>query len=75
LKTGIFLREDKAQEAAKKLRDLGLPAIVKAWPIATGDVYLALCGPIAAGGEKAVRDQLKENGFKGVEKVSTEMAQ
>jgi serine/threonine protein kinase len=75
LKTGIFLREDKAQEAAKKIRDLGLPAIVKAWPIATGDVYLALCGPIAAGGEKAVRDQLKENGFKGVEKVSTETAQ
>jgi serine/threonine protein kinase len=75
LRTGIFLREDKAQEAAKKIRDLGLPAIVKAWPVAAGDVWLALCGPIATGGEKAVRDQLKENGFKGVEKVSTETAQ
>jgi serine/threonine protein kinase len=75
LRTGIFLREDKAQEAAKKIRDLGLPAIVKAWPVATGDVYLALCGPIAAGGEKAVRDQLKENGFKSVEKVSAQTVQ
>jgi serine/threonine protein kinase len=75
LKTGIFLREDKAQEAAKKIRDLGLPAIVKAWPIATGDVYLTLCGPIARGGEKAIKDQLKTNGFKDVQKVSAETAQ
>jgi hypothetical protein len=43
--------------------------------VATGDVYLALCGPIAAGGEKAVRDQLKENGFKSVEKVSAQTVQ
>ena len=75
LKTGIFLREDKAQEAAKKIRDLGFPAIVKAWPVATGDVYLTLCGPIAAGGAKAVTEQLKADGFKGVTKVSETAAQ
>jgi serine/threonine protein kinase len=75
LKTGMFVREEKAQEAAQKIRHLGLPAIVKAWPVATGDVYLTLCGPIAAGGEKAVTEQLRSDGFRGIQKVSPETAQ
>ena len=75
LKTGMFVHEDKAQEAAKKIRDLGLHAIVKAFPVATGDVYLTLCGPIAAGGEKAVTEQLRNDGFHGIQKVSPEVAQ
>ena len=75
LKTGMFFREEKAQEAAQKIRHLGLPAIVKALPVAAGDVYLTLCGPIAAGGEKAVTEQLRSDGFKGIEKVSPETVQ
>jgi len=75
LKTGMFVREEKAQEAAQKIRHLGLPAIVKAFPVAAGDVYLTLCGPIAAGGEKAVTEQLRNDGFRGIQKVSPETAQ
>jgi len=75
LKTGMFVHEEKAQEAAQKIRHLGLPAIVKAFPVAAGDVYLTLCGPIAAGGEKAVTEQLRNDGFRGIQKVSPETAQ
>jgi serine/threonine protein kinase len=75
LKTGMFAREEKAQEAAQKIRHLGLPAIVKALPVAAGDVYLTLCGPIAAGGEKAVTEQLRSDGFRGIQKVSPETTQ
>ena len=71
----MFVREEKAQEAAQKIRHLGLPAIVKAFPVAAGDVYLTLCGPIAAGGEKAVTEQLRNDGFRGIQKVSPETAQ
>ena len=75
LKTGEFAREERAQEAAKKIRGLGLPAIVKAWPGPAGDMYLTLCGPIVAGGAKAVTEQLKAEGFKGVQKVSVASVQ
>jgi serine/threonine protein kinase len=75
LKTGIYLRDDKAQEEAKKIRALGLPAMVKSWPAGKSSIYMTLCGPIVAGGAKAVTDQLKAEGFKGVQKVSVATVQ
>jgi protein kinase-like protein len=75
LRVGQFLKEPKAQEAAKKVRDMGLPASVKTWHGAKGDLYVTMVGPIAAGGAKAVTSQLKADGFTTVEKVSAAAAQ
>jgi serine/threonine protein kinase len=69
LKADQFLKESKAQEAAKKIRALGLPVRVQTWHGAKATLYVTLVGPIAAGGAKAVTNQLKAEGFKNVEKV------
>lgn len=75
LKAGMFLREERARETVKKIHELGFPATVKVIPAGKGNVYIALCGPLAAGGAKVVTQQLKADGFKGVQQVSAETAQ
>src|ERR1700728_2998434 len=42
---GRFEREDKAQSAAKKIQDLGLPVTVVPRPSLTGQVYVVVTGP------------------------------
>jgi hypothetical protein len=75
LKTGRFFQEQKAQAEVKKIKALGLPAKVSARHGAERDYYLALCGPIAVGGAKAVTRQLNADGFTTVEKVSAASVQ
>jgi hypothetical protein len=70
LQTGRFFQEQKAQTEVKKIKALGLPAKVSTRHGAGRDYYLALCGPIALGGAKAVTQQLNADGFTTVEKVS-----
>jgi hypothetical protein len=69
LKTGRFFQEQKAQDEVKKIRALGLPAKVSARHGVGRDYYLALCGPIAANGAKAVTQQLNAVGFLTIERV------
>jgi hypothetical protein len=71
LRTGHFSQEQKAQAQANKIRALGLPAVVRTWPAGNTDVYVTYCGPVAAGGAKAVTEELKSEGFKDVTKVSS----
>jgi hypothetical protein len=75
LKTGRFFQEKKAQDEVKKIKALGLPARVSTRHGVGRDYYLALCGPIAAGGAKAVTQQLNADGFATVEKVSAASVQ
>src|ERR1700722_7403508 len=75
LKTGRFFQEQKAQDEVKKIKALGLPARVTTRHGVGRDYYLALCGPIAAGGAKAVTQQLNADGFTTVEKVSAASVQ
>jgi hypothetical protein len=75
LKTGRFFQEQKAQDEIKKIKALGLPAKVSTRHGVGRDYYLALCGPIAAGGAKAVTQQLNADGFTTIEKVSAAFVQ
>ena len=75
LKTGRFFQEQRAQDEVKKIKALGLPAKVSARHGVGRDYYLALCGPIAAGGAKAVTQQLNADGFTTVERVSAASVQ
>jgi serine/threonine protein kinase len=75
LKTGRFFQEQKAQDEVKKIKALGLPGKVSARHGAGHDYYLALCGPIAVGGAKAVTQQLNADGFTTIEKVSAASVQ
>jgi serine/threonine protein kinase len=72
LRTGHFFQEERAQAQAKKIRALGLPAVVRTWQAGKTGVYVTYCGPVAAGGARAVTEELKSEGFKGVTKVSSE---
>ena len=71
LKTGRFFQEQKAQDEVKKIKALGLPAKISTRHGVGRDYYLALCGPIAAGGAKAVTQQLNADGFTTVERMSS----
>ena len=71
LRTGHFLQQERADAQAKKIRALGLPAVVNAWPAGKLNIYVTYCGPLAAGGAKAVTEELKAEGFKDVTKVSS----
>lgn len=75
LKTGRFSQEQRAQDEVKKIKALGLPAKVSTRHGVEHDYYLALCGPIAAGGAKAVTQQLNADGFLTIEKVSAASVQ
>jgi protein kinase-like protein len=75
LKTGRFFQEQKAQDEVKKIKALGLPAKVSTRHGVGRDYYLALCGPIAAGGSKAVTQQLNADGFTTIERVSAASVQ
>jgi Protein kinase domain len=75
LKTGRFFQEQKAQDEVKKIKALGLPGKVSTRHGAGRDYYLALCGPIAVGGAKAVTQQLNADGFATIEKVSAASVQ
>jgi hypothetical protein len=66
---GRFQREDKAQEAAKKLEDLGLPVAVIPKPAITGKAYVVFAGPVGAKRVPSVLGWLKAQGFENVRAV------
>jgi serine/threonine protein kinase len=66
---GRFQREDKAQAAAKKLEDLGLPVAVIPKPALTGKAYVVFAGPVGAKRVPSVMEWLKAQGFENVRAV------
>jgi serine/threonine protein kinase len=66
---GRFQREDKAQAAAKKLEDLGLPVAVIPKPALQGKAYVVFAGPVGAKRVPSVMEWLKAQGFENVRAV------
>ncbi|HYL47307.1 MAG TPA: serine/threonine-protein kinase [Candidatus Limnocylindrales bacterium] len=66
---GRFQREDKAQAAAKKLEDLGLPVAVIPKPALAGKAYVVFAGPVGAKRVPSVMEWLKAQGFENVRAV------
>jgi serine/threonine protein kinase len=63
---GRFEREEKAQSAAKKIQDLGLPVTVVPRPSLTGQVYVVVTGPYGPERVESAMDYLKTQGFSDV---------
>ncbi len=66
---GRFEREDKAQSAAKKIEDLGLPVSVVPRHTATGDFFAVFTGPYGPERVESAMDYLKTQGFSDVRLV------
>jgi cell division septation protein DedD len=63
---GRFQREDRAQETAKKIESLGLPAVIVPRHNPTGDFFVLLSGPFAPQAVSAAMDQLQGQGFANI---------
>jgi serine/threonine protein kinase len=63
---GRFEHEDKAQNTAKKIQDLGLPVTVVPRPSLTGQVYVVVTGPYGPERVESAMDYLKTQGFSDV---------
>jgi hypothetical protein len=64
-----FLREDRAQEAEKKIEDLGMPGGVVLKRIAGQDVYIVYSGPFPNAQVASAMQKLEEKGFSNVRSV------
>jgi len=72
---GRYEREERAQAAAKKIEDLGLPVSVIPRRNPTGQVYVVFTGPFGPDRVTSVIDWLKTQGFLGVRPINNPMAQ
>jgi serine/threonine protein kinase/cell division septation protein DedD len=63
---GRYEREDRAQAAAKKLRDLGLHAMVIPKHGANGDFHVVVTGPYSPSRVSSVTEWLETQGFSNV---------
>jgi hypothetical protein len=63
---GRFEHEEKAQSAAKKIEDLGLPVSVVPRPSLTGQIYIVVTGPYGPERVESAMDYLKTQGFSDV---------
>ena len=63
---GRFEREDKAQNTAKKIQDLGLPVVVVPRHGLTGEFYVVVTGPYGPERIESAMDYLKTQGFSDV---------
>jgi serine/threonine protein kinase len=63
---GRFEREDKAQNTAKKIEDLGLPVTVVPRQGATGQFFVVVTGPYGPERVESAMDYLKTQGFSDV---------
>ena len=70
---GRFEREDKAQTAAKKIQDLGLPVTVVPRASLTGQVYVVVTGPYGPERVESAMDYLKTQGFSDVRLIKNPM--
>jgi hypothetical protein len=66
---GRFQQEDKAQNTAKKIEDLGLPVVVVPRHGLTGEFFVVLTGPYGPERIESAMDWLKTQGFTGVRLV------
>src|ERR1700726_1398867 len=63
---GRYALEDRAQKAAKKIQDLGLPVTVIPRHNATGDFFLVVTGPFGGQRVASVTQWLETQGFSNV---------
>jgi serine/threonine protein kinase len=70
---GRFEHEDRAQSAAKKIQDLGLPVTVVPRPSLTGQVYVVVTGPYGPERVESAMDYLKTQGFSDVRLIKNPM--
>jgi cell division septation protein DedD len=66
---GRYMNQDRAQSAAKKLENLGLPAVVVPRNNFQGQFYVVLIGPFGPDRASSVMDQLKALGLANVHTV------
>jgi hypothetical protein len=71
---GRYEREDRAQSSAKKIEDLGLPAIVMPRHNLQGEFFVVLTGPFAGKRMPSVLDWLQTQGFSGAREIKNPMA-
>jgi serine/threonine protein kinase len=72
---GRYEREDRAQEAAKKIEDLGLPvAVIPRYNNAGEEFYVVLSGPFGEDRLSSVTDWLATQGFPGVHTIRNPLA-
>jgi len=72
---GRYEREERAQAAAKKIEDLGLPVSVIPRRSPTGEFYVVFTGPFGPDRVTSVIDWLKTQGFLGARPVNNPVAQ
>jgi serine/threonine protein kinase len=66
---GRYEREDRAQDASRKIQGLGLPAVVVPRHIAQGQFYVVFTGPVSPEKIPSEIDWLKTQGFANVREV------
>jgi serine/threonine protein kinase len=66
---GRFQLEDRAQQAAKKIEDLGLPAIVVPRRNPNGEFFVLLSGPFNSQKAPDVMQQLESQGFTNIRPI------
>ncbi len=72
---GRYEREDRAQEAAKKIEDLGLPvSVIPRYNSAGEEFYVVLSGPFGEDRLTSVTDWLVTQGFPGVHTIRNPLA-
>jgi serine/threonine protein kinase len=72
---GRYEREDRAQEAAKKIEDLGLPvSVIPRYNNAGEEFYVVLSGPFGEDRLSSVTDWLATQGFPGVHTIRNPLA-
>jgi serine/threonine protein kinase len=67
---GRYQRQDRAQAAEKKIKDLGLDVTVVTRHGAAGEFYVVFAGPFGAKRIPSVMEWLKTQGFAGVHAVA-----
>lgn len=68
---GRYLKEDKAQGAAKKIEDLGLPVVVIPKHGLTGQFFVVFAGPVGTKRVPSVMQWLEAQGFRDVRAVGS----
>ncbi|MGH9706051.1 MAG: protein kinase domain-containing protein, partial [Candidatus Acidiferrales bacterium] len=67
---GRFEREDRAQAAAKKIEDLGLPVVVRPRDGPKGQFFVVFAGPFSQKNVPSVSQWLETQGFSNVRPVA-----
>jgi cell division septation protein DedD len=66
---GRFMREDRAQDSAKKIEDAGLPSMVVPRRNPNGEFFVVLSGPFGAKKASDAMGQLESLGFANIHPI------